>query len=554
MNKKILKFFKKRKIITLLLILILGISFYFAYIRKENAGQKYSFAEVKKQTLRQIVSLTGKVISENKVGLSFEQIGKLQKIFVKAGDKVKQNQILAEQNHSQLSAELARSLASLENSQSVRVQLENAREYQMQKLRELTVGSRSEEIEILKTEVKNSQNELEQLYFDTPRILQYSYILSDDAVKNKTSSMFIGSESSSYTLSYSSCSRATETEAENLRLISEKELKRWQGSLQNISLHDTLLLENILRSSTEFFPTFYNFFQKTNDTLVLGCVINNESLDAFRAQISAARASLNTALSSLNSQIEKISTQKIIIEKKQNELSLKAAGATREQIAAQEFVVKQSEANISAQEAVIKQARAGVANISSQIAKTMLRAPISGTVTKVDAKSGEVILSNTPLISLISDEMLEIEAFIPEVDIAKIETGDMAEITLDAYGDETKFIAEVFFLDPAETIIDNVPTYKIRLKFQEKDLRIKSGMTADIEILTEKIENALAVPQRAIFTKNGEKYVRVITGQNSEEKTVSEKKVKTGLAGSDGMIEILAGIIEGEKIITFMKE
>ena len=59
-------------------------------------------------------------------------------------------------------------------------------------------------------------------------------------------------------------------------------------------------------------------------------------------------------------------------------------------------------------------------------------------------------------------------------------------------------------------------------------------------------ENVIAVPQRAIIRKNGDQFVRI-----ADDESFREVKVETGLRGSDGNIEIISGISEGDKVITF---
>jgi HlyD family secretion protein len=149
-----------------------------------------------------------------------------------------------------------------------------------------------------------------------------------------------------------------------------------------------------------------------------------------------------------------------------------------------------------------------------------------------------------------SDVKFEIEANIPEADIAKIKISNPAKITLDAYGSNVFFEAKVVKIDPAETIIEGVATYKTTLQFSGNDERVKSGMTANIDILTAKAENVIAIPQRAVAQKeNGDKIVKIL----KDDGVVEERKVTTGLKGSDGNIEITEGIQEGEKIITSQK-
>ena len=100
-------------------------------------------------------------------------------------------------------------------------------------------------------------------------------------------------------------------------------------------------------------------------------------------------------------------------------------------------------------------------------------------------------------------------------------------------------------VDPAETIIDGVPTYKTTLEFVEENQNIKSGLTANIDILTAEKSDVLNIPQRAIIRTNNNKTVRILKDANE----VQEVIVTTGIRGTNGNIEILDGINVGDKII-----
>ena len=132
-----------------------------------------------------------------------------------------------------------------------------------------------------------------------------------------------------------------------------------------------------------------------------------------------------------------------------------------------------------------------------------------------------------------------------DIDIAKLSKGNTADITLDAYGEDTHFSAKLYFIDPAETIIDGVPTYRIKLQFMQDDQRIKSGMTANMKIVTSTRTDVLAIPQRSITQKNdGTKTVFLLLLDGATKEAI----VQTGLRGSDGKVEILSGLNEGDKI------
>jgi len=204
---------------------------------------------------------------------------------------------------------------------------------------------------------------------------------------------------------------------------------------------------------------------------------------------------------------------------------------------------------ITAQEALVEDAEASVRNSRAKIAKTIIRSPIKGIVTKQDAKVGEIVSASAVIVSVISEANFEIEANIPEADIAKIKIGDAAKVTLDAYGSDVVFEAGVMNIEPAETIIEGIATYKTTLQFFEDDTRIKSGLTANIDILAGKKENVITIPLRSVITKNGDSIVRIL-----KDRMIEEVRVETGLRGSYGNVEVIEGVNEGDEVILFIRE
>jgi HlyD family secretion protein len=197
----------------------------------------------------------------------------------------------------------------------------------------------------------------------------------------------------------------------------------------------------------------------------------------------------------------------------------------------------------------VEQAKANAQNYQAQLAKTILRSPLNGIVTKQDGNVGQIIAANTNLVSLISVNKFKIEANIPETDIAKVKVGNTSTLTLDAYGNDVVFDATVVAIDPAETVIEGVSTYKTTFEFAKDDGRIKPGMTANIDILTDKRHDVIVAPQRAIIGKNHERTVKIL----SSDGIIKEVPVEIGLKGSDGNVEIIKGINEGDKVVFFTK-
>jgi multidrug efflux pump subunit AcrA (membrane-fusion protein) len=328
--------------------------------------------------------------------------------------------------------------------------------------------------------------------------------------------MLIDGESDTPRLNFSTTNSQAQTDVQNGRLASRAALNAWRQELEILNPASlTGELDSALVKSRQYLSVISNFLIRIMDALDKATGLSSSTLDSYKAGIITARTNVNTAITNAVDQKQNIDSQK---------------------------------ATIASEEAAIKSYEASIQNIEAQIAKTVLRSPIDGVVTKQDAKAGEIATAGTALVSVISASRFEIEANVPEVDIAGVKSGNAADITLDAYGNDVIFKAKVSSVDPAETVIEGVATYKVTLQFLEKDSRVKSGMTANIDILNQEKSDVFIIPQRLVVTRNGDKFVKLLEGE-----TVKEIKVTTGLRSSDGNIEIIEGLKEGDKVVISAK-
>ncbi|MFP4022654.1 MAG: efflux RND transporter periplasmic adaptor subunit [Candidatus Paceibacterota bacterium] len=203
---------------------------------------------------------------------------------------------------------------------------------------------------------------------------------------------------------------------------------------------------------------------------------------------------------------------------------------------------------IKAQEAQVEQAKAALQAANVNLQKSTLQAPVSGVVHTKHISVGENTSPGNPVFSLATEEKRHLKIWIPEVDVANLSVGDQAQVSLDAFPRE-EFTAKVVNISKVAVDREGVATFKTRLDFDDLDERIRVGMNADLDILTEERENVLAVPGRAVIQRNGDTYVRVI-----EDEVLEYREVERGLRGSDGWMEILSGLKEGEKVVTYAED
>lgn len=189
--------------------------------------------------------------------------------------------------------------------------------------------------------------------------------------------------------------------------------------------------------------------------------------------------------------------------------------------------------------------RANLGYLDAMLNKSVLRAPVAGIATLVDVTEGEFATPAKPVVTVESMD-LQIIAQASQLNVDKIKVGDKAQVTMDATGTDTNFTASVVSIGTSETLLGGNVTYKVTLKFDKNDTRIKSGMTANVSIFTLKHTDVVAVPKQIVLQNRGVSTVIVDRG-NTQEKRV----VTVGISGADGYVEITNGLQVGERVLSF---
>lgn len=180
-----------------------------------------------------------------------------------------------------------------------------------------------------------------------------------------------------------------------------------------------------------------------------------------------------------------------------------------------------------------------------------VKAPVKGTVTLFPYTVGEQVGTSTSIGQIGSTGKLEIHTHIAERFVSRIKNGQAATISFDAFPGET-FSAHVFEVSP---VLDTATrTMQIKLNLDSTDPRIKVGMYSKVRLITDKRENAMAIPFDAIVTRDGETFVFVVKRTGNENSStgfpgiVSKQNVTLGIHVDD-KVEILSGLKAGDEIV-----
>lgn len=512
MLKKI-KLLKYKKALVFFVVLCVIAGGYFIFGGGNDVPQKA--VTVSRGDVVEEVSVTGKVVPAKSINLAFEKSGRITRIFAQVGNNVVRGEILAQLENGDLSAQIAQAEATLKTQQA--------------KLDELKRGSRPEEIAIKETELKRAEQDLDNYYRSIVDILNDAYAKADDAVRAKTDDIFSDDDTANPKLTFTSSNTQGEIDVLSMRYRVGNDLAKWREELRVISGSSPReILTGAIRAGEAHLSLVRDFLARTLDVVDGAVGVSATTVSTYKSNIYTARTNVNASYTSLSSQEQTIASQKITVERIKNELSLTLAGASEEQLESQEAQVEQANGNLM--------------YYRTQYEKTLLRAPFSGTVTKVSAEVGDIV-SGTPIVALIGSGNFEIEANIAESDIAKVKVGNEARVTLDAYGRGTLFEAMITQIDLSETVIEGVATYKTKLQFKDKDERILPGLTADVDIMSGKKENVIYIPTRNIIIDGGKYFVNKLEGE-----TVNRTEITVGLRGSDGRTEVISGVREGDSI------
>lgn len=537
------KLLKKKVIIIIIVIAVLGFIGYNFFVK--DGEPEYILEKVSYGTVIKEVSETGAVKISEEVNLSFKSSGRIDKIYVKVGDKIELGQELVKLDTSQLYIELTEAQAALEVAEA---------DYN-----KLLAGSSVEEIKVAETEVLNAQvvldnaeqsledvkadaeEDLDQAYEDALDVLDDAYLKIYNAYNVADSiyrSYFTSNDQEGIKVKESrdkieSALNQAKSYIDDAKSDSQNEKIDTAISEVKEVLKDTRDALEVIRNMTE--TTLYRNTVSSADKTSLDnqkTYINTVYTDLLAAQQNISSTKI-TNETNINTAEASMSTAEAKLQKAQDELNLKKAGPTKE--------------NIDLYSAKIKQAQANVSLLYNKINEAVLKSPIQGQVTEINKREGETAQTTDSVISFLPEGPFQVEVDIYEEDIVYVRVDNFVRISLPAFPDEI-LGGRVISIDPAEKLIDGVVYYEVNIIFSAEEENIKPGMTADIVIETNKKENVLVISRVALKKINGEKIVRVFKKGKAE-----DRGIEIGLEGNE-YIEVISGLAEGEEVIIGEKQ
>lgn len=158
-------------------------------------------------------------------------------------------------------------------------------------------------------------------------------------------------------------------------------------------------------------------------------------------------------------------------------------------------------AQLELQKAQVKQAEASLKSAETELKYTRISSPVKGIIISKSVEVGQTVAASfsTPELFSVAEDLtkMEIEASVVEADISKVKEGQTVHFNVDSYPDVT-FLGVVKQVRNQAVTNSNVVTYSVIIGIDNSELKLKPGMTANVEIITAQKENTMLVPNSAL--------------------------------------------------------
>ncbi len=269
------------------------------------------------------------------------------------------------------------------------------------------------------------------------------------------------------------------------------------------------------------------------------------AVDDARTQAEVNAAQLVTAQQNMSLTRTKVDSDlacaRAQLDQAQAALTAAAAGTAQN-------AIKQEQ--VAQARAAVRQSEATAAMARSQLDKSYIRSPISGTVIQLAQQEGETIAAglSAPTLIIVADlDRLQVDAYVDETDIGQVRVGQPATVTVDAYPNRP-FRGRVAKIASGSTMQQNVVTYDVTIALENPGHLLKPDMTATANIVIARRERVLTIPVDALKNSAHGATVAAMTGGPGGKPEFTTVSVRTGISDGD-RTEIISGLQDGDSVV-----
>ncbi|MBC8448947.1 MAG: efflux RND transporter periplasmic adaptor subunit [Chloroflexi bacterium] len=484
------------------LVLIAGVGF---VLRRQSSPSSAAVATeptvtVTRGSIEETVSATGNVVAERQATLAFELSGRITEVLVKEGQQVEAGQVLARLDTASLEWQVAVAEAGLATAQGRLAQVQEPP---------------SEE------DLASARAALDKA------LAGYEDVKDGPAAAEIASARAaVASAKANY---QDVKDGPTEEELASAKAVldsAEAALEQAQAKYDEVKhmpnigmLPQSLDLEN---ATIEVERAQANYDELANHP-------TESELASAAAQVASAEAALAGLLDKPT----------------EAELASAAAQVASAEATLADLLDRPDAEDVAVYQAEVEEAALSLAQAEDQLQDALIIAPFDGTVLEVLVEEGEWATTGSPAILLAAPEPLILDLDVDEVDVAQIAEGQTAYLSFDAL-DDAEVAGTVTYIAPSSTDVSGAVAYGVEISFDPGVLPIRLGMTADVDIVVARADDALLVPNRAVEADReaGRYYV---TRQKAGG-TTERLEVRIGLRDGS-QTEILEGLSDGDRLV-----
>ena len=303
-------------------------------------------------------------------------------------------------------------------------------------------------------------------------------------------------------------------------------------------------------------------FVEENDNVKKGdvlAIINpdtiNQTIARYEAQLNSAKASLNSSKVQYNN--------KLINYNRLSEVYKVTGGKSpsKTELDNAQMELATAKADVQVKEASIKEVETNLNSAKIDLKNSIITSPIDGVVLTRSIDAGQTVAASfsTPELFVIAEnlEKMKLIVNVSEADVGKVKENQKVKFTVDTFPDDT-FTSTIYRVNKGATESDDsIVSYETTIYVDNKDLKLRSGMSATADIETDSAENVPLIPVSALFFKplslnmsDVEKRPAMLRGPPSRRAKAS-KEVQTDISSKNATIYVLVnGLPEARHIVT----
>lgn len=303
-------------------------------------------------------------------------------------------------------------------------------------------------------------------------------------------------------------------------------------------------------------------FVEENDNVKKGdvlAIINpdtiNQTIARYEAQLNSAKASLNSSKVQYNN--------KLINYNRLSEVYKVTGGKSpsKTELDNAQMELSTAKADVQVKEASIKEVETNLNSAKIDLKNSIITSPIDGVVLTRSIDAGQTVAASfsTPELFVIAEnlEKMKLVVNVSEADVGKVKENQKVKFTVDTFPDDT-FTSTIYRVNKGATESDDsIVSYETTIYIDNKDLKLRSGMSATADIETDSAQNVILIPVSALFFQplslsltDAEKRPAMLRGPPSH-RAKATKEVQTDISSKNATIYVLVnGLPEARHIVT----